>query len=84
MPGVVPFLDECRARGLPCAVATSSEREMADLKLRSSGLAERFEAVVCGDDPWSDSTQAPVDSRFMAEHLRMPMVEPAISTKEWS
>mgnify|MGYP006272074555 CR=1 FL=1 len=41
--------------------------------------------VVCGDDPWSDSTQAPVDSRFMAEHLRMPMLEPATpqEVKDW-
>jgi len=41
--------------------------------------------IVCGDDPWSDSTQAPVDSRFMAEHLRMPMLEPATpqEIKDW-
>jgi indolepyruvate ferredoxin oxidoreductase len=41
--------------------------------------------VVCGDDPWSDSTQAPVDSRFIAEHLRMPMVEPSNpqEVKDW-
>ncbi len=41
--------------------------------------------VVCGDDPWSDSTQAPVDSRFMAEHLRMPMLEPSSpqEVKDW-
>ena len=41
--------------------------------------------IVCGDDPWSDSTQAPVDSRFMAEHLRMPMLEPSNpqEVKDW-
>ena len=41
--------------------------------------------VVCGDDPWSDSTQTPVDSRFMAEHLRMPMLEPSSpqEVKDW-
>jgi indolepyruvate ferredoxin oxidoreductase len=33
--------------------------------------------IVCGDDPWSDSTQVPADSRFLAEHVRMPMVEPS-------
>jgi indolepyruvate ferredoxin oxidoreductase len=32
--------------------------------------------VVCGDDPWCDSTQVPADSRFLCEHLRMPVVEP--------
>ncbi len=41
--------------------------------------------MVCGDDPWSDSTQVPADSRFLAEHLRMPMVEPACpqEVKDW-
>ena len=41
--------------------------------------------IVCGDDPWSDSTQAPVDSRFLAEHLRMPMLEPSCpqEVKDW-
>jgi indolepyruvate ferredoxin oxidoreductase len=41
--------------------------------------------VVCGDDPWSDSTQVPADSRFLAEHLRLPMVEPSTpqEVKDW-
>lgn len=41
--------------------------------------------IVCGDDPWSDSTQVPADSRFMAEHLRMPMIEPSNpqEVKDW-
>jgi len=41
--------------------------------------------VVCGDDPWSDSTQVPADSRFLCEHLRMPVVEPSDSqeVKDW-
>ena len=41
--------------------------------------------VVCGDDPWSDSTQVPADSRFLAEHVRMPMLEPTCpqEVKDW-
>lgn len=41
--------------------------------------------VICGDDPWSDSTQVPADSRFMAEHVRMPMLEPSCpqEVKDW-
>lgn len=41
--------------------------------------------IVCGDDPWSDSTQVPADSRFLARHLRMPMLEPANpqEIKDW-
>lgn len=33
--------------------------------------------IIIGDDPWSDSTQVPADSRFLAEHLRLPVIEPA-------
>ena len=41
--------------------------------------------VICGDDPWSDSTQVPADSRYLCEHLRMPMVEPSNpqEVKDW-
>jgi len=41
--------------------------------------------IVCGDDPWSDSTQVPADSRFLAEHVRMPMLEPSCpqEVKDW-
>ncbi len=33
--------------------------------------------IVFGDDPWSESTQVPADSRFLCKHLRMPVLEPA-------
>ncbi len=33
--------------------------------------------IVFGDDPWSESTQVPADSRFLSEHLRMPVIEPS-------
>jgi indolepyruvate ferredoxin oxidoreductase len=41
--------------------------------------------VVCGDDPWSDSSQVPADSRYIAEHLRMPIIEPSTpqEVKDW-
>ena len=41
--------------------------------------------VVIGDDPWCDSTQVPADSRFLCEHLRMPVIEPgtAQELKDW-
>ena len=41
--------------------------------------------VIMGDYPWCDSTQVPVDSRFICEHLRMPAVEPGNSQqlKDW-
>ena len=41
--------------------------------------------IVMGDDPWCDSTQVPADSRFLCEHLRMPVVEPGTpqEMKDW-
>ena len=33
--------------------------------------------VVYGDDPWSDSTQVPADSRYISKHLQIPVIEPA-------
>ncbi len=41
--------------------------------------------VICGEDPWSDSTQVPADSRYLAEHVRMPIIEPSNpqEVKDW-
>src|SRR5829696_3080223 len=41
--------------------------------------------IIMGDDPWCDSTQVPADSRFICEHLRMPVVEPGTiqEMKDW-
>jgi len=33
--------------------------------------------IVFGDDPWSDSTQVPADSRYLCQHVRMPVLEPS-------
>ena len=41
--------------------------------------------VVMGDDPWSDSTQVPADSRFLCKHIHMPILEPTSNQemKDW-
>ena len=41
--------------------------------------------VVIGDDPWSDSTQVPADSRFLCRHMFMPILEPTTNQemKDW-
>src|SRR5881628_644867 len=41
--------------------------------------------VVIGDDPWSDSTQVPADSRYLSKHIFMPVMEPAtiLELKDW-
>lgn len=33
--------------------------------------------VVYGDDPWSDSTQVPSDTRYLSKHLYIPVIEPS-------
>jgi len=33
--------------------------------------------IVSGDDPWSESTQVPADSRFLFRHLYVPVIEPS-------
>ncbi len=41
--------------------------------------------VVVGDDPWSISTSAPVDSRYLFKHLHISFLEPATpqELKDW-
>lgn len=49
------------------------------------GHPEGGAVIVLGDDPWSDSTQVPADSRYIAKHLMMPVLEPsdAQELKDW-
>ena len=35
--------------------------------------------IVSGDDPWSETTQVPADSRFLVRHMFMPVLEPSTS-----
>jgi len=41
--------------------------------------------VLIGDDPWSDSTQVPADSRYLCKHIFMPVMEPSSNQelKDW-
>lgn len=41
--------------------------------------------VVVGDDPWTESTQVPADSRFLSRHLQIPVMEPSTfqEMKDW-
>ena len=51
LPGVLAFIDKCRAMNKKLALATSADRIKADGNLREIGLpAETFEAVVTGED----------------------------------
>ena len=47
--GIHELLDYVKGLGLPCAVATNSEKSRAQLKLKSRGLFDRFRTVVGGE-----------------------------------
>lgn len=48
--GIIEVLDWVESRELPRAVATSTQRQMCDLKLRRSGLGPYFQHTVAGDE----------------------------------
>ncbi|PHV10479.1 HAD family hydrolase [Chitinimonas sp. BJB300] len=49
-PGIMPLLTWLTDLGIPKAVATSTRRDRADLKLAQSGLIAHFPVVVTGSD----------------------------------
>jgi len=75
----------CRAIVAMKSVGVHVASDALALGVLAGTKPEGGAVVVCGDDPWSDSTQVPADSRFMAEHLRMPMLEPSCpqEVKDW-
>ena len=48
--GIEALLDWVREQKLPRAVATSTQRQLADIKLGRTGLASYFDTVVAGDE----------------------------------
>jgi pseudouridine-5'-monophosphatase len=51
MEGAEGFVRRLVDMGVPVAVATSSDRRLYELKVRSHPWFDLFDAVVCGDDP---------------------------------
>jgi pseudouridine-5'-monophosphatase len=49
--GAEAYVRTLRAAGIPMAVATSSDRNLYELKVRSHTWFDLFDAIVCGDDP---------------------------------
>lgn len=49
-PGIIELLHWCQQHQVPRAVATATQRTLADIKLQRSGLAGYFEHSVCGDE----------------------------------
>ncbi|MEY3480301.1 MAG: hypothetical protein RIQ71_1076 [Verrucomicrobiota bacterium] len=50
LPGVRELLSELRARGIPCAIASSTGRANLDLPLDLMGLREFFQVIVSGEE----------------------------------
>lgn len=48
--GLIELLTALRERGIPAVIATGTARAWADDKLARSGVAEFFDAMVCGDE----------------------------------
>lgn len=49
-PGILALLQWCDQIGMPRAVATATQRKLADIKLTRTGLASYFPHSVCGDE----------------------------------
>ena len=49
-PGALELLDYLQARGIPCAIASSSPMPVIDAVVASQGWDQYFETHVCGDD----------------------------------
>jgi indolepyruvate ferredoxin oxidoreductase len=50
-----------------------------------SGGSSGGGVIICADEPWHDTQAAPFDARFLAEHLRMGLLEPSCpqEIKDW-
>jgi indolepyruvate ferredoxin oxidoreductase len=75
----------CRALVAFKSVGTHVASDALALGNMAGSHPEGGAVVISGEDPWCDSTQVPADSRFLFEHLRMPVVEPGTSQelKDW-
>lgn len=49
-PGAEAVLARLGDLGIPCALATSTRREIAEIKLRHAGLLDCFAVLVCGGE----------------------------------
>src|SRR6186997_2283768 len=75
----------CRAIATMKSVGVHVASDALAIGNLAGANAEGGAIIIMGDDPWCDSTQVPADSRFLCEHLRMPVVEPGTlqELKDW-
>jgi beta-phosphoglucomutase family hydrolase len=50
LPGVVALLKRLKARGVPCAIASSTPRLNVDCAMKLLGIRHYFKAIVAGED----------------------------------
>lgn len=72
MAGAVELVERLSARGLPLAVATSSERTYFERKTQNHPWFARFHAVICGSDPEVERHK-PAPDIFLAAARRLGM-----------
>lgn len=68
-PGAVALIEALSARGIPLAIGTSSQRELACLKLSSHAFTQRIQHLVCSDDPGITSGKPAPDIFLKAARL---------------
>jgi indolepyruvate ferredoxin oxidoreductase len=75
----------CRAIAAMKSVGVHVAADALALGTLAGSNPEGGAVIICGEDPWCESTQVPADSRFICEHLRMPVVEPGNlqELKDW-
>jgi indolepyruvate ferredoxin oxidoreductase len=75
----------CRAIAAMKSVGTHVAADALALGTMAGANPDGGAVIISGEDPWCDSTQVPADSRFLFEHLRMPVVEPGTpqEVKDW-
>src|ERR671914_647750 len=75
----------CRAIATMKSVGVHVASDALALGNMAGAHPEGGAVIVMGEDPWCESTQVPADSRFLCEHLRMPVVEPGTiqELKDW-
>ncbi len=69
--GLLELLDFLEAAGVPVAVATSTSRDRAIFKLEKTGLKDRFNIIVAGDQIKEGKPHPEIFLRTAAE-MRMP------------
>lgn len=75
LPGVVPFLEECKQRGVMLSVASSSPQLYLQTALRATGLLPYFSAVLSVEDVGHSKREA-----YIFDHARNLMATPKPST----